>query len=102
MDVPLPFGLNPRWERSARAALPLIGRERLEGKVAYEIHVISGIADAGVVRFADQLGADLVVMATHGRKGLRHFVLGSVAEHALREANSPVIDGEADGRAAPG
>jgi len=102
MDVPLPFGLNPRWERSARAALQLIGRERLEGKVAYEIHVISGIADAGVVRFADQLGADLVVMATHGRKGLRHFVLGSVAEHVMREANCPVITVRPKARAAAG
>ncbi|MFZ1118842.1 MAG: universal stress protein, partial [Candidatus Binataceae bacterium] len=63
----------------------------LEVKVPYEIHVISGIPDADVARFANQLGADLVVMATHGRKGLRHFVLGSVAEHVMREANCPVI-----------
>ncbi len=91
MVVPMPFDLDPRWERSARTALQLIGHHRLEGKVPYEIHVISGIPDADVARFANQLGADLVVMATHGRKGLRHFVLGSVAEHVMREANCPVI-----------
>lgn len=49
MDVPLPFDLDPRWERSARTALQVIARDRLEGKVPYEIHVISGISDADVV-----------------------------------------------------
>jgi len=91
MNVPLPFDLEPRWERSAKTALQVIARDRLEGKVPYQIHVISGIPDADVARFANQLGADLVVMATHGRKGLKHLVLGSVAEHVMREANCPVI-----------
>jgi nucleotide-binding universal stress UspA family protein len=30
-------------------------------------------------------------MATHGRKGLRHFILGSVAERVMREAECPVL-----------
>jgi universal stress protein A len=38
-----------------------------------------------------KLGADLVVMATHGRKGLKHLVLGSVAERVVRESRVPVL-----------
>jgi nucleotide-binding universal stress UspA family protein len=35
--------------------------------------------------------ADLVVMATHGRRGLKHLVLGSVAERIVRESSVPVL-----------
>ena len=91
MDVPLPFDADPRWERAARAKLERIAREKLEGKVRYQLHVVSGTPDDDVVRMAGELGADLVVMATHGRKGLSHFMLGSVAERVMREADCPVL-----------
>ncbi len=91
MDVPLPFNANPRWERAARAKLERIARDRLEGKVRYQLHVVSGTPDDDVVRMAHELDADLVVMATHGRKGLSHFILGSVAERVMREAACPVL-----------
>ena len=38
-----------------------------------------------------KLDADLIVMATHGRKGLKHLVLGSVAERVVRESRVPVL-----------
>ena len=38
-----------------------------------------------------KLGSDLVVMATHGRKGFRHLMLGSVAERVVRESRAPVL-----------
>jgi len=91
MDVPLPFDADPRWERAARASLEQIARERLQGRVRYQVHVISGTPDDDVVRMAHELNAELVVMATHGRKGLSHFVLGSVAERVMREADCPVL-----------
>lgn len=47
-------------------------------------------ADA-IVRAAREAGADLIVMGTHGRSGLRRMVLGSVAEHVLRTAPCPVL-----------
>ena len=40
---------------------------------------------------ARELGADLVVMGTHGRGGLAHIVMGSVAEKVLRTAKLPVL-----------
>lgn len=40
---------------------------------------------------AEDLGADLIVMGTHGRTGLTHVFLGSVAERTLRSAPCPVL-----------
>ncbi|HZO80877.1 MAG TPA: universal stress protein [Candidatus Binataceae bacterium] len=91
MDVPLPFGADPRWERAARRKLERMAAERLQGMVAYQIHVVSGTPDVDVLRMAKELDADLIVMATHGRKGLSHLVLGSVAERVVREASCPVL-----------
>ncbi|HLK87658.1 MAG TPA: universal stress protein [Candidatus Binataceae bacterium] len=90
MDVPLPLRPNPRWERAARVKLESIVRDRLAG-VRTQIHVISGTPDDDVVRMANELRVDLVVMTTHGRKGLNHFILGSVAERVMREADCPVL-----------
>ena len=36
-------------------------------------------------------GAELIVMGTHGRRGVRRLLLGSVAEHVLRHADRPVV-----------
>jgi nucleotide-binding universal stress UspA family protein len=44
-----------------------------------------------IVRYAKEAGADAIVMGTHGRSGLKHFLMGSVAETVLREAKVPVI-----------
>jgi nucleotide-binding universal stress UspA family protein len=91
MDVPLPFAVDPRWERKARTRLERIASEQLDDKVRYQVHVVSGTPDVDVLRLANELQVDLIVMATHGRKGLRHFVLGSVAERVVREASCPVL-----------
>jgi universal stress protein A len=45
----------------------------------------------GIVEYAREVAADLVVIATHGRTGLSHVLLGSVAERIVREAPCPVL-----------
>ncbi|WP_321786279.1 universal stress protein [Burkholderia pyrrocinia] len=58
---------------------------------------ISNVAPAGedipqrIVSLADEIGADLIVIGTHGRRGFRRLVLGSVAERVLRLARCPVL-----------
>lgn len=49
-----------------------------------------GIAHA-ILKEADEWQADLLVMGTHGRSGLFHLLMGSVAEGVVRHANTPVL-----------
>jgi nucleotide-binding universal stress UspA family protein len=82
---------EPFWEVTARSRLELIAKEKLTDKVTFELATRSGDAAAGIVQAAADAGADLIVMATHGRKGLSHFFVGSVAEQVVREATCPVL-----------
>ena len=45
----------------------------------------------GIVAYAQEAAIDLIVIATHGRTGLSHVLLGSVAERIVREAPCPVL-----------
>jgi nucleotide-binding universal stress UspA family protein len=51
----------------------------------------NGVPAFEVLAYAGRFGADLIVMGTHGRRGVKHFLLGSVAEVVLREAKMPVL-----------
>jgi nucleotide-binding universal stress UspA family protein len=53
--------------------------------------VTHGQAAAEVVRIAGEKQVSLIVIATHGRTGLRRLALGSVAEHVIRHAPCPVL-----------
>jgi nucleotide-binding universal stress UspA family protein len=44
-----------------------------------------------IVAFAEETGADLIVVGTHGRRGVTHLLLGSVAERVIRLSPVPVI-----------
>jgi nucleotide-binding universal stress UspA family protein len=52
-----------------------------------------GIIDAGV-----KVGADLIVMSSHGRSGLRRLVFGSVTDHVIRRAAAPTLVVRATGK----
>jgi universal stress protein A len=91
MDVPLPFDAVPRWEKEARSRLAQVVKETLKPEVQSVIEVRSGVPDLDIVRAARDLAVDLIVMVTHGRTGLEHWVLGSVTEHVIREAPCPVL-----------
>lgn len=54
--------------------------------------VVTGVpAATGILRYADQHPADLIVVTTHGRGGLRRALLGSVADKVVRGAGLPVL-----------
>jgi nucleotide-binding universal stress UspA family protein len=53
--------------------------------------MLSGPAAGPIVREARKVGADLIVLGTHGRRGLRRLVLGSDAEQVVRTASVPVL-----------
>ena len=54
-------------------------------------HVILGDPAEDVIRFAKENGMDLIIMATHGRKGLDRVIFGSVAENVARQSPIPVM-----------
>jgi nucleotide-binding universal stress UspA family protein len=59
--------------------------------------VAKGVPYKVIIETAESWGADMIVMGTHGRKGLPHLLLGSVAEDVIRHAKKtlviiPVID----------
>jgi nucleotide-binding universal stress UspA family protein len=53
--------------------------------------VVDGVAHRAIVAEAERMGAELIVMGTHGRGGLDRFLLGSVADRVIRLATCPVL-----------
>jgi nucleotide-binding universal stress UspA family protein len=51
----------------------------------------SGVPAFEILKYAERFNADLIVMGTHGRKGIGHLLMGSVAELVLRESPLPVL-----------
>jgi nucleotide-binding universal stress UspA family protein len=54
-------------------------------------HLRVGAPDVALAQLAIDIGADLIVVGTHGRRGLDHLMLGSVAESLVRHAPCPVL-----------
>ncbi len=50
-----------------------------------------------IIRYANVNNIDLIVMGTHGRSGLKHALIGSVAERVVRKASCPVLSVRPDG-----
>jgi nucleotide-binding universal stress UspA family protein len=74
-----------------------------ERGVSVETHLVRGIsAFEAIAETASDLGCDLIVMGTHGRRGIKHLLLGSVAENVVRSARVPVLTVRPDARTAPG
>jgi glycine betaine transporter len=71
--------LSVRAERAARAG------------IACTTKIIEGSAAVDILNRARELAADLIVVGTHGRTGLAHIVLGSVAERIVRRSSCPVL-----------
>jgi universal stress protein A len=56
-----------------------------------DILLVRGTPTQTIVETAGEQGVDLIIMGTHGRTGLTHVLLGSVAEHVVRHASCPVL-----------
>ncbi len=57
----------------------------------FDAKMLSGKAADVILRFVREEPPDLLVMGTHGRTGLMHFLMGSVAEKVVRSAECPVL-----------
>jgi len=63
----------------------------LASDLHFELAIRRGTPFLEIVRYARHGEADLIVMATHGRTGLAHMLIGSVAEKVVRKAPCPVL-----------
>jgi nucleotide-binding universal stress UspA family protein len=70
------------------------------GATRVQTHVRQGPCAAEICEFAREGSFDLIVMGTHGRRGLNRMLLGSVAERVLRVAPCPVLTLRAEAQAA--
>jgi universal stress protein A len=78
-------------EADSRASLGRILNETCGAAPVVETAVRWGDPVDGIVGYATERKIDLIVIATHGRTGFSHALLGSVAERIVREAPCPVL-----------
>ena len=77
--------------KELRSYLNKIPKEKTKGINIQEMVTLYMRAWFGIVNFAEENGIDLIIMTTHGRKGLARFMLGSTAEKVISESPCPVL-----------
>lgn len=76
---------------SRRTQLDEMVEKDVRGKVPAEAIVKPGRAFQVINETAEDVGADLIVISTHGYTGLKHVLMGSTAERVVRHASCPVL-----------
>jgi nucleotide-binding universal stress UspA family protein len=96
------FGLSPDeqvdYQYAEKIQQQLLARLRdifaarsPETEVHFFVHALIGSAVGEILGLAEDVGADLIVIGSHGRTGLRRILLGSVSEAVVRNARCAVI-----------
>jgi nucleotide-binding universal stress UspA family protein len=89
--VPLPATFIDDVGRDAQQRMDkALARTQAPG-IAVSGTVVCGDARQALIELADQRKADLIVMGTHGRRGVKRALMGSVAEAVVRHAHCPVL-----------
>jgi nucleotide-binding universal stress UspA family protein len=83
--------MTTRIMTAAQEALDAACKARANRGVEISPIVRQGVTWEEVHRVAEEIDADLIVIGTHGRKGLSRALLGSVAEKIIRTATRPVL-----------
>jgi universal stress protein A len=84
-------GSEQELRKSAQDALSKLCAKQLGARGRFQVQVRTGVPWHEVVTAAQETAADLIILATHGRTGLKHVLLGSVAESVVRYAPCPVL-----------
>jgi nucleotide-binding universal stress UspA family protein len=80
-----------RMAEASGTGLEHVVARRRGGKTTVESVLREGVAWEEINKVADEIDADVIVIGTHGRKGLARALLGSVAENVVRTATRPVL-----------
>ena len=92
----LPPDFDDRVREAAESKLADFRKEVEDLGIAVEIHLSKLFPSDAILRTAEEIQADMIVMGTRGRTGLEHVLLGSVAERTIRIAPCPVVSIKAD------
>jgi nucleotide-binding universal stress UspA family protein len=93
-EAPLSFEMPKPSEATLKKVKEDLANSVLKeakGKLDVETMVTMGIPAVEIINTAREKGVDLIVMGTHGRTGISHVVIGSVAENVVRKAPCPVL-----------
>ncbi|NCO68294.1 MAG: universal stress protein [Nitrospirae bacterium CG_4_10_14_0_8_um_filter_41_23] len=77
--------------RDAQKELDEYGLEELKGLNGIERRVLRGVPHEVIVKFASDNRIDLIIIGTHGRKGIDRILFGSTAAYVVRHAPCPVL-----------
>jgi len=77
--------------KAAEKAMDKICEEALQSCPNFQRKIVSGDPAVEILKLVESEGIDLVVMGTHGRKGLEHAIFGSVAENVVKKSPIPVL-----------
>jgi nucleotide-binding universal stress UspA family protein len=78
-------------ETQGQATLDEIADLAADAGVAVDTELLSGKPARSIVNYADETGADLIVVGRRGRSGVRERLLGSITERVLRRSGPPVL-----------
>ena len=80
-----------QFERAARERLETLVSQQEAKQLRPEYAMRIGAPSDEIMRYAGDRDVDLIVMGTHGRTGVAHMLMGSVAEKVVRAAPCPVL-----------
>ncbi len=84
-------GIEEQREADARKHLERFLRQEIAESMVDRLVVSTGVATDEILRFLEDEPVDLVVMGTHGRRGFRRWILGSVTERLIRTVHVPLL-----------
>ena len=76
---------------AAEKLMDKVCRQQMQGCPNFQRIILSGDPAAEILKTIDSEAIDLVVMGTHGYKGLEHTIFGSVAEKVVKNSAVPVL-----------
>lgn len=91
LGVALSASMMDSIVKDNQAALDKLANARRTKAPIGEVMLRTGDARDVIVRACEEVNADLIVMGTHGRRGVSRALLGSVAESIVRTAPCPVL-----------
>ena len=75
----------------AEKAMDRVCEEQLQSCPNFQRRIVSGDPATTILKAIETEDIDMVIMGTHGRKGLEHIILGSVAENVVKKSPVPVL-----------